>query len=55
MQNFAELEFRLMSYQATYMQYLEGMISATFTNIAEVKDGYLEQEDRIVARVFKRE
>lgn len=26
MQNFAELEFHLMSFQAIYMQYLEGMI-----------------------------
>jgi len=55
MPTFAEVEFRLMKFQAVYMQHLQEMISQAFTNIAEVKDGYLEQENRIVEKVCKQE
>lgn len=37
------------------MEYLQELIKQTFINVAEIKDGYFEQEDRIVARVLKPE
>ena len=36
------------------MDFLEEKITQAFVNIAEVKDGYLEQEDRIVEKVIKK-
>ena len=37
------------------MEYLQDVIKQAFRNIAEVRDGYLEQENRIVEKVYNRE
>ena len=55
LQNFAEVEFHLREFQAIYMDYLNEYIGQQFRNIAEMQDGYFEQEDRIIDRVIKRE
>ena len=47
------VEPSLRGFQSYYMEYLEEKIQQAFVNIAEVKDGYLEQEDRIVEKVKK--
>ena len=53
MASFAFVEVRLKEFMVTYMDYQHDLIQDRFKNIAQVKDGYNEQENQIVAKVVK--